>query len=111
MRCNCLAGLELKREDEMGGFGTKWRFRFSKALLSTTQPPHQNCSHGPVGRPRRAAGAWLQTRVENIAGNFSFPIGNLQRPITISSRARDFYWCCHFFIAYCLVHLFFVYVE
>ncbi len=25
----------------MGGFGTKCRFGFSKALLSTTQPPHQ----------------------------------------------------------------------
>jgi hypothetical protein len=41
MRCNCLAGLKLKREDKLGGFGAKCRFRFSKALLSTTQPPHQ----------------------------------------------------------------------
>ena len=41
MRCNCLAALELKNGDKKGRFRTKCRFGFSKALLSTTQPPHQ----------------------------------------------------------------------
>src|SRR5438132_8252614 len=59
IRRNCLAGAELKREDKMGGFGTKCRFRFSKALLSTTQPPHQNQS-------------------QNIAKNCRLPISNCQ---------------------------------
>jgi len=31
----------METEDKMGGFGTKRRFGFSKALLSTIQPPHQ----------------------------------------------------------------------
>ena len=34
IRCYCLAGLELKREDKMGGLGIKCRFRFSKALIA-----------------------------------------------------------------------------
>ena len=42
----------------MGRFRTKCRFGFSKALLSTTQPPHQ-------------------IKSENIAGNQAFPICNL----------------------------------
>jgi hypothetical protein len=32
IRCNCLAGLQLKRQDKMGRFRTKCRFGFSKAL-------------------------------------------------------------------------------
>jgi hypothetical protein len=36
------------------------------------------------------AGPWLQTRVENIAKNQTFPICNLQLPTLPSSRARDF---------------------
>src|SRR6266545_7894562 len=45
--------------------------RFSKALLSTTQPPHQKQS-------------------ENIAANSGFPIRNLHLSTRTSSRACDF---------------------
>src|SRR5437763_2908451 len=55
----------------MGGFRTKCRFGFSKALLSTTQPPHQK---------RR----W------NIAGNFGFSICNLHSWTPISSPVGNF---------------------
>jgi hypothetical protein len=34
IRCNWLAALEWKREDEMRGLGTKCRFSFSKALIA-----------------------------------------------------------------------------
>src|SRR5436190_11249519 len=69
-RRNCLAGLELKRDDKSRGFRTKCVFGFSKALLSTTQPPHQKQS-------------------ENIAGNFGFPIRNLHLWTPISSPAGN----------------------
>src|SRR5436190_1916173 len=70
-RRNCLAGLELKRDDKSRGFRTKCVFGFSKALLSTTQPPHQKQSR-------------------NIAGNFGFPIRNLHPWTPISSPVGNF---------------------
>ena len=36
------------------------------------------------------AGAWLETRAENIAKNQAFPICNLHLPTPTMSRARDF---------------------
>src|SRR5258705_8679852 len=53
------------------------------------------CSHGGATclrftAPVWQAGAWLETRVENMAKTQAFPICNLNLPTPTSSRARDF---------------------
>ena len=64
----------------MGGFRTKCRFGFSKALLSTTQPPHQKSLREyrekfPIANHLRHAGdvtgdeiVDLQNVAENVGG-------------------------------------------
>src|SRR4029453_7391631 len=59
------------------------------------------CSHGTRHLPSLQAsawqaGAWLQTRVENIAKNCGFPMCNLGLPTPTSSRARDFIGVANF---------------
>src|SRR6266536_5489809 len=47
------------------------------------------------------AGAWLQTRVENIAKNCGFPMCNLRLATPTSSRARDFIGVANLSILLC----------
>jgi len=105
IRCNCLAGGGLKREDEMGRFGRKRCFGFSKALLSTTQPPHKKnvatalwAVADRITSLRYEVQLGKQARVENIAKNKAFPICDLIADIDFVACSQ-FYRGCQLSIA------------